>query len=241
MKHSPFHPGSRFLQKLSPALLALLISTPAALRAAAIAGLDGVSNSSTLSGQGITPLGGGGLLGWTNVTGEARFFEAGGDGSIIHNSAPYDNYSVRYSPSTPEPFLPNTQYSLTFNMGYVAGNVGGLSQYSFSLGSLAGGTYTALESVSGTAAYAGNMHSAAENVVPVTLVFTTGDTAPTGDLALEWAQTFSTAAADSSDFFGFNKVTLDASPVPEPAASLFAAAGLALVAGRRKRAATGSR
>ncbi|MES2707601.1 MAG: hypothetical protein V4726_13485 [Verrucomicrobiota bacterium] len=237
MKRTPFYPASRFPQNGCSALLVLLLSAPAALNAAAIAGLDGISPSSTLSGQGVTPLGTAGLLGWTNVTGEARFFDLGGDGSLIHNNAPYDNYSVRYSPATPVAFLPDTRYSLTFGIGYLAGNGGGLSEYSFSLGSLSGGAYTALGSIAGIAAYAGNMHSGSENVISVTLDFTTGAIAPAGSLALEWAQTFSTRAADSSDFFGFNKVTLDASPVPEPAASLFAVSGLALAAGRRKRAA----
>lgn len=234
MKNFPFHTGARFVKLLTSALL-LLLCAPMALRGAAIADLDGITNSSTFSGQGITPLGATGLLGWTNVTQEARFFESGGDGSMINNSSSYGNYSVQYSPATPVAYLPYTQYSLTFNMGYVGGNTGGLSEYNFSLGALSGGDYSSLQTATGVSAYVGNMHFAAANVNSVTLVFTTGAVAPTGTLAVQWGQTFSTEAAGSSDFFGFNKVTLDANAVPEPAIGLFMAAGLAAAAGRRKR------
>lgn len=221
------------VKSLLPALLLAASILP--LQAAAIAGLDGISERSTFENQGITALGPAGLLGWTNVTGEARFFDAGGDGSLIHNSSPYGNYSVQYNPQDPIPFLPNTQYSLTFNMGYVAGISGGLSGYEFSLGSVSSGVYTPVSFSAGIIPHIGNMHSNGAESTPVTLSYTTGAVAPGGTLALQWAQTQSTAVAGSSDFFGFNHVTLDATAVPEPSASLFIAGGLGLLTRRRQR------
>jgi hypothetical protein len=231
MKRS-LHPAcSGFLFALIPAVLC---SAPLTLRAAFIAGLDGVNGASTLSGQGITPLGASGLLGWSDVAGGARMFESGGDGSMI-GLTPYGNYSVRYSPVTPVALLPNTQYSLTFNMGYVAGIAGGNSGYDFSIGTLNGSIYTPLQNVTGTAAYPGNMHSLSTAVVSVTLTHTTGGSVPAGNLAIQWAQTSSLGDPATSDFFGFNKVTLDAVSVPEPSAALFAAAGIVTLSLRRRR------
>ena len=215
-------------------LTATLFGAAASVKAAFIAGLDGVTGSSTLSGQGITPLGPGGLLGWSNVSGEGRFFEAGGDGSMI-GTTPYGNYSVRYNPLTTLAFQPNTQYSLTFNMGYVAGIAGGNSGYEFSIGSASGVNYSPLATITGFSAFPGNMHSSSSAVDTVTLNFTTGAVAPAGNLAVQWAQTSSIGTPTTSDFFGFNLVTLDATAVPEPSAALFAGAGAVMLIGRRRR------
>ena len=233
MKRSLSGTTPRILFALIPALL---FSAPCALEAAFIAGLDGVNNASTMSGQGVTPLAPSGLLGWTDVLGSARFFEAGGDGSMI-GTAPYDNYTVRYNPATPVTLLPNTQYSLTFNMGYVAGLAGGNSGYDFSIGTVIAGIYTPLSNRSGTSPYVGNMHSVSSAVDTVTLTYATGGSSPAGNLAIQWAQTSTNGVPNTSDFFGFNLVTLDASPVPEPSAAIFAAAAAALGLRRRRTAA----
>jgi hypothetical protein len=222
---------SRFLIALFPAVL---ISAPHPVEAAFIAGLDGVGGASTMSGQGVTPLAPAGLLGWTDVAGAARFFEAGGDGSMI-GTTPYDNYTVRYNPATPVALLPDTQYSLTFNMGYVAGLAGGDSGYEFSIGTMVGGIYTPLASRSGTSPYPGNMHSVSSEVDVVTLTYATGGSVAAGDLAIQWAQTSTNGVPGTSDFFGFNLVTLDASPVPEPSAAIFAAVAAAVALGFRPR------
>ena len=218
---------------------AVLFNAPHTSRAAFIAGLDGAGNASTFSGQGITPLGASGLLGWSNVIGSAQFFEAGGDGSMI-GTTPYDNYTVRYNPVTPLPLAPNTQYSLTVNMGYVAGIAGGDSAYDFSLGTMIGGVYTPVKNQTGTTPYPGNMHSVSSAVNSVTLTYTTGASVPTGNLAIQWAQTGTNGVPATSDFFGFNKVTLDAVPVPEPSAALFAATGVAAFGFRRRRTRAGA-
>jgi hypothetical protein len=231
MKRSLTGPCSGFLFALIPAVL---ISVSGSAQAAFIAGLDGAGSASTFEDQGITPLGASGFQGWSNVIGGAQFFDAGGDGSMI-GTTPYGNYSVRYNPVTPQPLLPNTQYSLTFDMGYVAGIAGGNSGYEFSIGTVSGGIYTPLQSSTGTVPYPGNMHSVSSAVNAVTLNYATGSSVPAGDLAIQWAQTSSIGDPATSDFFGFNRVTLDASPVPEPSASLFAIAGVAAVMLRRRR------
>jgi MYXO-CTERM domain-containing protein len=217
---------------------AVFFSTALSMKAAFIAGLDGVENASTFSGQGVTELGAGGLLGWSNVAATARFFEAGGDGSMI-GTTPYGNYTVRYNPLTTLSFQPNTQYSLTFNMGYVAGQTGGSSGYDFSIGTFTGGVYTPLQSASGLSLYVGNMHSTSTAVDAVTLTYTTGTGVPAGDLAIQWAQTSTNGVPNSSDFFGFNKVTLDAAAVPEPSSAFFAAAGVVTLVWRRRRRGAG--
>jgi hypothetical protein len=236
MKRSLHGGKSGFLFALIPAVL---FCAPNGSRAAFIAGLDGVGNASTLSGQGITPLGASGLLGWSNIIGSAQFFEAGGDGSMIATT-PYDNYTVRYNPVTPLPLAPNTQYSLTFNMGYVAGIAGGNSSYDFSLGTMNGGTYTPVKNQTGTVPYPGNMHSVSSQVLSVTMTYVTGASVPAGNLAIQWGQTATNGVPNTSDFFGFNKVTLDAAPVPEPSTAMFAAAGVAGIGIRRRRTRAGA-
>lgn len=150
-------------------------------------------------------------------------------------TAAYDNYTVRYNPVTPLTLQPNTQYSLTFNMGYVAGLAGGDSSYDFSIGTMNGAVYTPLKNQTGTAPYAGNMHSVSSQVVTVTMTYLTGSSVPAGNLAIQWGQTGTNGVPNTSDFFGFNKVTLDAAPVPEPSTALFAALAFAGFGCRRHR------
>jgi hypothetical protein len=66
-------------------------------------------------------------------------------------------------------------------------------------------------------------------------VFTTGSTVSGSPLAVRWAPAFPAGdpTADGSDFFGFENVTLDAMPVPEPSSTLLFA-GLGRVRRRRK-------
>ena len=103
-----------------------------------IAGLDGVSAVSTFQGMVGMSLAGQGSLGWSTIEGSARIF-GGGDSSLVGTTS-WDNYKVRYSPTVPVGLLPNTLYTLTFSMGYVADWPKGNSGYLFSLGTTDGGT-----------------------------------------------------------------------------------------------------
>ena len=182
-----------------------------------IAGLDGVSATSTFQGMVGMSLAGQGSLGWSTIEGVAQIF-GGGDSSLV-GATSWDNYKVRYSPTVPVALLPNTLYTLTFAMGYVADWPKGNSGYLFSLGTIDGGTYSALASKAGFSAYRGNMHSNYSAVERAEMAFTTGSSVPSGPLAIEWEQTSAIAQWEKSNFFGFNLVTLDASaasPVPEP-------------------------
>jgi hypothetical protein len=182
-----------------------------------IAGLDAVSATSTFQGMVGMSLAGQGSLGWSTIEGSARIF-GGGDSSLVGTTS-WDNYKVRYSPTVPVSFLPNTLHTLTFSMGYVADWPKGNSGYLFSLGTIDGGTYAALASKSGFSAYRGNMHSNYSAVERVEMAFTTSSSVPSGPLSIEWEQTSAIAQWEKSNFFGFNLVTLDASaasPVPEP-------------------------
>lgn len=210
--------SERFAKKARVSgFIACIFASTLPSEGAYIAGLDAVSATSTFQGMVGMSLAGQGSMGWSTINGVAQIF-GGGDSSLV-GATPWDNYKVRYSPTVPVSFLPNTLYTLTFSMGYVADWQYGNSGYLFSLGTINGGNYSAVASKSGNSAYLGNMHSNYSAVERVKLEFVTGAIAPMGPLAIEWEQTSSIGAADTSDFFGFNLVTLDASaasPVPEP-------------------------
>ena len=209
---------------MNPLLLAVIGAAlgPAAvpLHAAYIAGLDGVGLSSTLEANVIAPLTDVGGHGWTDIAGAARFFDTGDgyNGRIINSTDPYGNYTVQYAPLVDAFYEANTVYTLTFQMGYTAGNPNGVSEYSFSLGTLGAGGFTPLATQEGVSVYPG-----ANVFLPDSVVFATGAIPPAERLAIQWSQTFSSAAPASSDWLGFDLVTLDASPVPEPSVALLAA------------------
>lgn len=171
-----------------------------------IGGLDGASNSSTFENGVIVALP---ADGWTNVSGTAQVFDAGaGNGSII-GTTPFGNYEVQYI--TGVAVQPNTNYVLHFDMGFVAGIVGGSANYSYQLGTVNAGVFTPLSSpATGTVARTGNMfggvYSASSSVTILTGSTVSGDI-----LAVRWAQT---SNPGPSDFFGFDNVTLAASAGP---------------------------
>ena len=190
-------------------LLLVLSGPPAFVRAEYIAGLDGVSLSSTLETDQTAALPEVGGHGWTDLDGAARFFDLGAayDGRIINATEPYGDYTVRYVPATETFFAAETRYALTFHIGYTAGNPNGVSEYSFSLGTLQGGVFTPLATQADALPYPG-----ANVFEPITLEFVTGATPPSGPLAVQWSQTYSSAEPGSSDWLGFNLVTLNAGP-----------------------------
>ncbi len=173
-----------------------------------VGGLNGTSTNSTFE-IGITGV----ALpteGWANVTGTAQVFDlvppAVYSGALVGTSA-YGNYQVQYA--TGVAIQPSTTYTLSLDMGYLAGLTGGNSGYSFQLGTLNGGVFTGLGApVTGTAPYAGNMGGGTVSA-SAQQVFVTGATVSGDSLAVRWAQT-SSLGGGTSDFFGFDNVILRA-------------------------------
>jgi hypothetical protein len=199
--------------------------------AAYIGGLDGVANSSTFeTGVLSTPLP---TLGWDNVVDTAQVFD-GGNGVLVHTSGGvgdgFDNYEVQYL--TGVAVLPTYQYTLHFDMGFVAATVGGTADYSFQLGTWDGATFTALAAAqTGTITYGGNIASGAISGFD-DLTVITGPIVSGNQLAVRWAQTDNPGP---SDFFAFDNVTLDAIPVPEPGVASLLLVGAGAVLWRRRR------
>jgi hypothetical protein len=198
---------------LSVAFVFAFLGAAARAQAQFIGGLDGVSNSSTFENGVIVPLP---VDGWTNVSGTAQVFDiAAGNGSVI-GTTNFNNYEVQYL--TGVPIAPNAQYTLHFDMGFVAGIVGGSASYSFQLGTVdAGLVFTPLgPPATGTIARTGNMFSGVISG-SANLVFATGTTVSGNNLAVRWAQT---SNPGPSDFFGFDNVTLAVGPAPVPVPAL---------------------
>ena len=120
----------------------------------------------------------------------------------------YGNYEVQYD--TGAAIRANTTYTLSFDIGYMAGLAGGNSGYRFQIGTLNGATFTPLGSaVSGTAPYAGGMNFGTFSVTGAQQVFATGSTVSGDRLAVRFAQT-SSLGSPFSDYFGFDNVKLQA-------------------------------
>ena len=203
-----------------------------------ISSLDDVSTASTFQiGAGQTdylP-----ALGWSNVSGAAMIWnQTGLNGSLIESDrAPsrFGDFTVQFSTSTP--IAPNTQYTLHFDMGYVADLNKGTDGYSFSIGVVDNhGAFTPLGApATGTVTWAGNMNFFNHYSGSADQVYTTGPTVPAEDLAVRWSQTSSNLG---SDFFGFDNVTLDATPAvgtPEPSSLILSLLALIGIGWRRAR------
>src|SRR5690349_20646071 len=87
-----------------------LLAAPLRAGETPIAPLDGSSLSSRFETGTVETLP---LLGWTDVIGTARVFDAG-NGAII-GTAPYDNYQVQFTTSTA--VVANTRYRARVKMG----------------------------------------------------------------------------------------------------------------------------
>ncbi len=169
-----------------------------------VGSLDGASNSSRFEhGSALTLP----ALGWTNVSGAAQAWDLAANGAML-GTTPYGNYEVQFD--TGIAIRANTTYTLTVDIGYMAGLGGGASTYRLQMGTLSGGLFTGLGSpVTGTAIYPGASMSTNLFAVSGAQQVFAAPGAVTGDrLAVRLAQTSSLGTA--SDFLGFDNVTLQA-------------------------------
>ncbi|MES2707600.1 MAG: hypothetical protein V4726_13480 [Verrucomicrobiota bacterium] len=186
--------------------MVIFTSFAASARAEFTAGLDGLSISSTFETEAVATLP---QAGWTDVSGTARIFDAAGANGGIIGTGALDVYTVRYMPAQSVALLPQTRYTLHFDMGFVAGNTGGTADYSFQLGTVSGGVFTGLgETAAGTVAHTGNLYSGTVSGSANQIVVT-GGTVPAGSLAVQWSVT---GYSGETDFFGFDNVTLQTAP-----------------------------
>ncbi len=219
--------------RTASALICLLPLAYLPARAAVVIGnLDGVSTSSTFDPGSSSNLP---SLGWENFAGStAMIFDGPGlNGALIHTlDGPFSNYGAWYN--TGVAVQPNTTYTLSFDMGFVANAAGGQAGYFAQLAYVDSGDLNALsDPVTGTVSYAGNLSSGVVSGQDQ-VVFTSDNSPPGGFLAVYLAQTSSSGV---SDFFGFDNVRLSgASAVPETGDyAVIAGAGLVGWAFHRRR------
>lgn len=171
-----------------------------------VGNLDGTSNSSRFEHGGDLDLP---ALGWTNVSGAAQAWDLAANGAVL-GTTDYGNYEVQYD--TGIAVRANTTYTLTLDVGYMAGWTGGNSGYRFEIGTLNGTTFTPLGSaVTGTVPYPGGSMSDTAFLVTVgPQVLVAGSTVSGDRLAVRFAQTSSLGTPLSSNYFGFDNVRLQA-------------------------------
>ena len=202
-------------------------------RAAFIASLDGVSNSSTFenatAASSPTP------TGWTAVGSPAiRAFKGSGSNAIMiaSGSTSTANYTSQYD--TGIAIRPDTIYTLSTEIGFASTATpgSGVNGYAVILGELSAGVFTPLAADNSTTPYQYN----ANTIAPYysgqgSTQFTTGAAVDGQDVAVQLVRT----SPDGTAWLGFDNVTLDATKVPEPAAGIAIAA--AVLSLRRRRSA----
>jgi hypothetical protein len=171
-----------------------------------VGNLDGTSNSSRFENASDLPFP---SLGWTNISGAARGWDLATNGALI-GMTDYGNYEVQHD--TGIAIRANTIYTLTVDVGYMAGWTGGNSGYRLQIGTLNGTTFTPLGSaVTGTLPYpGGSMNNPAFLVAATPQTFAAGSTVSGDRLAVRLAQTSSLGTSMSSNYFGFDNVKLQA-------------------------------
>jgi hypothetical protein len=202
---------------------------------ASVGNLDGTHPDSTFEGLSTQSLP---AQGWSNVTGAAQIFQS--TNTAIIGTTSFDPYTVQYN--TGVSLQPNSTYTLSFRMGYFSGPATGNANYTFEIGTLNGLFFTQLFSKSDTSVpYSGAFSASGSNSITASFDYTTGSSVGSDPIAVRWAQTNTSSGAD---FFGFDNVILNVSPIPEPSTyaalvGAFALVGTAIVR-RRKPAATHS-
>lgn len=221
-------------------LIALLAITGGALAARPVSGavfvgaLDGASNSSVFEVGSATPLP---SQGWIDIAGAGQIFDIGaGNGALIQGTDGFQNYTVQFD--TGVTLQPNTTYTLSADLGFVAGTSGGQASYTFQIGLVDEGNFIGLGTAdSGTVVYQGNLFSGVVSAIAQQTYFSGAGGQP-GTIAVRFAQT---ANGGPSDYFGMDNVTMTA--VPEPHEYALAGAvgllGFAIYRRNKMRAATG--
>ena len=186
--------------------------------------LDGISTASTFQTGTTVYLP---SLGWTNLTGAPVqvFNISGPNGTMFEVANAYGPYSVQFITDTA--LVANSTYTLSFEMGYNGSSgLAGNANYSFSIGTLNGSTFSALNTASGgpvsnsgvfISGFAGEVQS---------VTFTTGASVGPDVVAVQWAQT--NTPSSGATFLAIDNVKLSYVAVPEPSAYAAIFGGLAL-------------
>jgi hypothetical protein len=194
----------RCLLFAAPAWLASVLSAQTF-----IGNLNGSHQHSTFEGLATQSLP---VAGWTALSGTPRIWSSTND-MLINGagSGPFAPFSVQYITGTAP--VPNMQYTLSFLMGYASAVATGNANYSFSLGTWNGSTFSVLATATGGPIPYGNLESSTSNGTIVSLNFITGGSVSSDPLAVQWAQT---NTSSSANYFGIDNVKLSVSAVPEP-------------------------
>ncbi|MGA2656455.1 MAG: hypothetical protein ABSH34_02945 [Verrucomicrobiota bacterium] len=176
-----------------------------------VGNLDGTNVNSTFDAGSQEPVASDAALTWTSLPDPLGNYPEvsdppGATVGMLINSDLYANYGLQYA--TGVPILPNTTYTLHFDMGFDSSTTGGVSGFSFQLGTLDNaGNFTGLgDPVTNNVLYAGDLES---NVVSAATqqVFTALSSVSGDQLAVQWTQT-SSLGGGYSEHFGFRNVTL---------------------------------
>lgn len=220
------------IRRVSLALAACVLA--GALPAQTYVGnLNGTASSSTFEGLNQLPLGDH-FTGWSTVSGSnVIVFDFDNNVVINLSGTGYESYEVVYEPAIA--LLPNSTYTLSFTMGYVAdpARTVGLATYYFSLSETDTVTTTLLQSTSGGPVSPNGGAFATTNPngsITASLNYTTGSTVSGLPMLVHWSSTNpGNDGSGHANYFGFDNVTLSyVSAIPEP--STYAAlAGLAVL------------
>lgn len=207
-------------------VLTFMTLTAASASAAFIGNLDGTSNSSTFgtSTNTASP-----LYGWTAVTGAIRAHLNGqGTTSMIHLNNATANFTAQYD--TDVALAPLTTYTMDVRVGsHTASNQITLINYTIEIGYLDGSNvWQSLDSVSNSYDGGDELSPTANGFVQ-TLEYSTGGTVPLGDVAVRVYRD-----TGSGRWNAFDYVTLDATPIPEPASLVLLSLGAGAMLLRRR-------
>ncbi len=196
-------------------VLAMIAATAftAVSQADFIGSLDGSSTSSTFETASTADP----LYGWESITAQSgvvapiRAFVNGADvGGMIHGNTATWTFSAQYD--TAVPVAANTTYTLETTVGNW-GSTGGTTHYRIAIGHLDGSdVWTELATKDFDFSAPGEIDVARNNALTTDLVFTTGASVASEDVAVRIEYRGRT---DTSNWAGFDTVTLDA--IPEPA------------------------